>query len=540
MSSRTRDSFGTTQEGREFLRQRVARFGLFAAGVFGVAAAFRLGFSLFSHIEETALHPSMLWHFGCIVAFLGIWFLCRKPGSSTRYVRHVETGGLIAAGVAAMMMGASIPLIARPELIVIMCLTLGLVARAIYVPSSGRRTAMLAILIGVPLLITTYWSFRHAGTDFDALVEAGIVTTDRKTAAYGTTGFALMWWTLTTLVTWSASRVVYGLRRQVHEAEKLGQYTLGQKLGEGAMGVVFRANHAMLRRPTAVKLLHPHIASEVALKRFEREVQLTASLSHPNTVTIYDYGRTPDGLFYYAMELLDGATLEDVVHLSGRLPPARVIHLLDQAAGALSEAHDAGLIHRDIKPANIFVCRQGGELDVAKVLDFGLVKDLGMGEDANITQAGLVQGTPLYMSPEAMGAGDGVDQRSDLYSLGCVGYFLLTGTDVFRGDTIVDVCTQHMHAEPERPSERIGASLPEDLEALILACIAKAATARPPSAAALRERLAACADAGRWQAADAKTWWDEHGEAVRRRHPAADAAETASGPRETLVVDLAR
>ena len=200
----------------------------------------------------------------------------------------------------------------------------------------------------------------------------------------------------------SISRIIYNLHREIRQAIRLGQYTLDEKLGEGGMGVVYRASHAMMRRPTAVKLLPLEKAGEASLARFEREVQQTARLTHPNTITIYDYGRTPDGVFYYAMELLDGASLQAVVDRDGPQPPGRVLRVLEMVAGGLAEAHDLGLIHRDVKPANIFLCRQGGEFDIAKVLDFGLVKIVEGPRDANLTHDGVVAGTPQYLAPEAL------------------------------------------------------------------------------------------------------------------------------------------
>ncbi len=534
------DSFASTEEGRAFLRSRVARFGLFAAGLFGVAALFRVVLAAIGSMYNELLHPSFVWHYVCILSFLLIWLLCRKPGCSARYVRYVEAGGIFAASLAAMMMGRSLPLMVRPDHIVIMSLSFGLIARAVYVPSSATRTAWLAIVIGMPLVAIQYLSYYNAGPEFDELAIISAESLDRPKAAFAMATMTTMWWTITTLVTWSASRVIYGLRRQVQKAERLGQYTLEEKLGEGGMGMVFKARHAMLRRPTAVKLLHPDRIGEVALGRFEREVQLTAQLSHPNTVTVYDYGRTPEGVFYYAMELLDGATLEEIVESDGRLPAARVIHVLDHIAGALSEAHGTGLIHRDIKPANIFLCEQGGEQDVAKILDFGLVKDLGVDEDANITQAGIVAGTPLYMSPESMRADD-VDHRSDLYSLGCVGYYLLSGEPVFEGDSVIDICSKHLNEDPVPPSERISESLAVDLEAVIMSCLAKDPAARPASAWALREMLADCADAKGWDAEHARKWWEEHTEALStpKVEVEADAGERMM-PGATIVVDLDR
>jgi serine/threonine-protein kinase len=259
-------------------------------------------------------------------------------------------------------------------------------------------------------------------------------------------------------------------------------------------------------------------------------VQLTARLTHPHTVTIFDYGRTADGVFYYAMELLDGAALDRVVTEAGPLPPERVAHVLYHVAGALAEAHAIGLIHRDIKPANIILCRQGGMDDFPKVVDFGLVKDLEAGADTALTHADVITGTPLYLSPEAITAPGSVSAASDLYSLGAVGYFALTGEHVFSGGSLVEVCSHHLHTAPVAPSARLQRAVPEDLESLILACLEKDPAGRPDNAAALRRRLEACECFGRWTGDDARLWWAEHGE----------AASTRSEGREATPVTLSR
>ncbi|MBW1833147.1 MAG: protein kinase, partial [Deltaproteobacteria bacterium] len=279
-------------------------------------------------------------------------------------------------------------------------LSLIMFARSVFVPSSARRTTILGILIGIPLVAAMYW--HYLGVDLEIWRNFGYDATSHSRVAASQAIITTMWWTLTIGLAALASRVIHRLRKEVSDVQKLGQYSLERKLGEGAMGVVYEAKHGMLKRPTAIKLLRPEVADRDALDRFRREVQLTAKLTHPNTVTIYDYGRTPEGLFYYAMELLSGATLTQVVDAGGPQPVERVVRILRDAALALNEAHDIGLIHRDIKPSNIMLARQGGVPDVTKVLDFGLVKNLGKVDDLDQTNTMSIKGTPHYLSPEAI------------------------------------------------------------------------------------------------------------------------------------------
>ncbi len=300
--------------------------------------------------------------------------------------------------------------------------------------------------------------------------------------------------------------------RGKHTAERtLGAYRLDEKIGEGGMGVVYKASHALLQRPAAVKLLSPERAGERDRKRFEREVQLTSKLTHPNTISIYDFGRTPAGTFYYAMEYVDGCDLQTLVEQHGPQDPARVAHLLAQLTGALLEAHRVGLIHRDVKPANVMLCERGGIADVVKVLDFGLIKELDR-TDAADGDEHCVVGTPLYLAPEALVSPESVDARSDLYAVGAVGYFLLTGTTPFTGASLLEVCEQHLHSTPEAPSSRLGAPIPHELEALILACLAKDPNDRPQSAAAVQSALVELA--ARWTPTNAAAWWTGRESAV--------------------------
>ncbi len=327
------------------------------------------------------------------------------------------------------------------------------------------------------------------------------------------------------MLAFHASRLELKARRAAIEAKRLGRYALGEKIGSGGMGVVYRAHHDMLQRPTAVKLLHVDKMNERAVARFEREVQITSQLTHPNTVAIYDYGRTPEGVFYYAMEYLDGITLEELVSRFGPLPESRVIFILRQLCGSLAEAHGLGLIHRDIKPANVMLTKYGGMCDFVKLLDFGLVKP----ETAqrNMTVAGSLTGTPLYLSPEAIEHCE-LDARSDLYAVGAVGYFLLTGKPVFDGQSIVDICTQHVQSDPQPPSQRLGRPIDEDLERVILNCLAKRPEDRPPRAEALEEQLSRCRAAGAWTQVEAKAWWARHLAPDTEPHDTAPADLTAT------------
>lgn len=300
------------------------------------------------------------------------------------------------------------------------------------------------------------------------------------------------------------------MSNRMRKAERLGQYTLEEKIGEGGMGSVYKAKHAMLRRPTAIKLIKEGQVKPETLVRFEREVQLTSQLANPNTVAIYDYGRTPEGVFYYAMEYLPGITLDNLVLNDGPQPERRVVHILRQICSSLAEAHARGMIHRDIKPANIMLLERGGMYDVIKVLDFGLVKDITSG-DQNVTAMNTVPGTPHFLSPEAIQHPDAIDARSDLYAVGAVGYFLLTGSFVFSGTSAIEVLGKQVNDTPEDPSERLGRSLDPYLEGLILQCLAKDPADRPADAGVLLEALSSGYQSpiGTWTQKEAAAWWAE-------------------------------
>jgi serine/threonine-protein kinase len=490
-----------TEEGRAFLQERLAFYNkvcfLISGSFFVVSLALLVsGLQAPEPVSREHERRAVWLHTATLVVGLSVWLGCsRGPRLGPRFLRVIDALALflVCVGFCLQFVSTQAPHLERigpfPRVTLVLILTHALVVRAVFVPSPALWTAAVSAAAALPVAVA-----------------AGFAPAPG--AAIGAAAVAIwtgLWVVCAVVVATLTSRLIYGLREQVREARRLGQYTLEEKLGEGGMGVVYRARHALLRRPTAIKLLRPEKAGSAALERFEREVQLTARLSHPNTVAVFDYGRTPDGLFYYAMEYLDGTNLDTLVREDGPQPPGRVVHVLKQVASALAEAHGIGLIHRDVKPENIILCERGGIPDVAKVVDFGLVRDLERAAEASLN---LVQGTPLYLSPEAITAPDRVDGRGDIYALGAVGYFLLTGQHVFSGATLIEVCSHHLHTRPVPPSERLGRALPEPLEALVLACLEKDKLLRPASAGELRDRLASLANAYPWSEDDARAWWE--------------------------------
>jgi eukaryotic-like serine/threonine-protein kinase len=499
----------------------VLSFGFYLANIITWAFVLRLSPSLAKMIGQAGT----LDHLAASLVFGGTWLLCRRRRLSMEALRRLDMIALILGCTLYALMGAYLM---RLELAAGFDTAIGgfagllacvstVMARAIAVPSTPRRTLIGSVIAMLPLMPATL--FASGGS---------VVMTLN----------VLSWCAVCIAIATVGSRVIFGLRSEAARVKRLGQYTLEHKIGAGGMGVVYRASHAMLRRPTAIKLLPPERAGEASLVRFEREVQMTAQLSHPNTVAIYDYGRTPEGVFYYAMEFLDGINLEDLVRTYGPQTAGRVVLILDQVCGALNEAHGSGLVHRDIKPANIILTERGGEPDVAKVVDFGLVKPLvPSSPDLTTTGTGVLTGTPLYLSPEAMTTPDVADPRSDLYALGAVGYFLLTGRAVFEAGTVAEIIGHHLHTEPIEPSRRVTHPIPGDLERIIMQCLRKDPAARPQSARALRDALRACTQVRAWTADEAADWWRTF-----RSSPAAPAAAGASAlsgsDERTMTVDF--
>jgi hypothetical protein len=506
----------SSEESRALLQRRLAAF----FGCIGVVALYLL----ISNAATTAIvgprtgisAPGMRAPYFALTALCAAVFaVCRRSPLTDRTLRAIDVGGFfaLAGGMVWVCLASDDPQNAPATLRIAGVFLI--LSRAGLLPSTGRRTAfssfgsaIILALGALPLSPTLGHSPRYyAFVCFRVQAVAAVLAT-------------------------FTSHNIYGLRRQFEEARRLGQYVLEEVIGEGGMGRVYRAHHALLRRDTAIKLLLPERVGEAALLRFEREVRATARLTHPNTVAVYDYGRTPEGVFYYAMEHLDGGDLDDLVAYAGALPPRRVVFILQQICGALQEAHGMALVHRDVKPANLIVCERGGDGDVAKVLDFGLVKGIDATKESASSGDGGLTGTPLYMAPESITAPGEVDARSDLYALGAVAYFLLTGGPPFRAATVVELCAHHVHTAPDRPSVRLGGPVPVDLESIVLRCLAKSPADRFQDAAALGEALRGCTEGALWNQAVARAWWAEHGRGLRARRDErrGERAENKSTP----------
>jgi serine/threonine-protein kinase len=496
------------------LQQRVAAFGLTVAVLLFLSLIGRIFLGVaFGYWKGELAHPSFWAHAVAWIPVAGLWLLCRSRPLQTRTIQIVEGVGLVLTSICLVVMGANLPAAAGAATTTAYALSFGLIARAFFVPSTARHTVWLGLAIGIPLVVAVYQNFLTV--DLDVWNSHGFFRTieDQSTLARSQSiqiGFA---WALTTLLAAWATRVIYGLRKDARDARKLGQYIIEEKIGEGGMGTVYRAQHGLLKRPTAIKLLSPERNAPDDIDRFRREVQMTAKLRHPNTVTIYDYGCTDDGTFYYAMELLEGVTLSEIVQAGGQLPQSRVIHIMQQCAMALHEAHAMGLVHRDIKPNNIMMTQQGGAHDVTKVLDFGLVKNVDSDADATKTWSEAIIGTPRFMSPEQILDPPSVDARSDLYALGAVGYYLLTGRFVFEGTNPIEICAQHLSAIPEPPSSVAERDVNPGLERIIMQCLEKKRDNRPASGAEIAEQLQRLA-IDSWSQQHAAQWWETEGNGI--------------------------
>jgi len=529
-----------SEDDRLLVNHRLAYFGRlffilsFSFYVYGAAMI-----SILQKIWPPLTSTPMLWHAAATLVFAFQWLACRRGRRSSKQLNSIDVGGTLLG----IMLFGGLTLVeadgfqdsvavsnGHAESLLIAMITLAMVTtRAILVPGTARRT---------------FWVSAAAGcvAPFVAYVITVRTTSDVQLAAKPwlplvAGAYVAMWSTLTVTVATVAAKVIYGLSQRVREVATVGQYTLEEKIGEGGMGVVYRARHALLRRPTAVKLLRHDVAGPRNVHRFEREVQLTSGLTHPNTIAIYDFGHTPEGVFYYAMEYLDGITLEDLVAHSGALPVARVVHLLKQLCGALVEAHSVGLIHRDIKPANVMICVRGCVPDQIKVVDFGLVKEHAADESAAESRTSALVGTPLYLAPESITDPGRVDARVDLYAVGAVAYFLLVGAPVFKGRTLIEICAQHLHGTPVPPSLRTEQVIPPALEDLVLSCLQKVPAARPATAAEILATLNDLTLPQPWTSENALEWWREAAPELLARVKAR-RSKPSWGGMETLAVDL--
>jgi len=415
-------------------------------------------------------------------AVVWAWGRCATPTA----VRWLDAGLLLSLGVALPIVLWGAPPADSPDLIALLLLTLALLARAALVPSTPSTTVGVGLLAFAPTIVATARAFGSPwalGADPLAVI------------------FGTVWAISAVGVAALCSHVVYDLRSRVASAMQLGPYSLVRPLGEGGMGQVFEAHHARLRRPAAIKLLRGDRISDRALERFEQEVQITATLRHPNTVSIYDYGRTATGTFFYVMELLDGMTLRELVDRHGPLSSARVAFLLEQMVGALAEAHEQGLLHRDVKPANVMVGTRAGLGDWVTVVDFGLAHPIVTEPSEGLS------GTPLVLAPEVIRGGQVLDAAADLYAVGATAYFALTGTFPFEGETVADICAGHLMREVERPSERLGRAVDPRLEAIVLRCLAKDPGDRFEDCRALLADLSRVDLSERWTHDAARRWW---------------------------------
>lgn len=468
---------------------------------------------------DSFLFPSTIVHFVSILAAAACWYVLRRRNYGERALRALDALLLyLTAGTCVTIYALEYK---HGVTYMEAFLAVFLIARAVVVPSSARGTVLLSAPAGLAMLAVQ--RAYGAAYPMNGLAVTGVEYT------IGTMVIGQVMLFLAISIAAVASSVNFSLRTEAAEARRLGQYRLQERIGSGSMGEVYLATHAMLRRPTAIKLLRPEQDGEETIARFEREVRVTSRLSHPNTILIYDYGRTQDGRFYYAMEYLHGADLKEIVRNTGPMPPSRVIWILQQACASLGEAHMQGLVHRDIKPGNLVLCARGGAEDILKVVDFGLVKDIRH-TDASLTRLGDLCGTPETIAPEVL-SGDGVTAAADLYGLSVVGYYLLTGIPAFESRTIAQCVAAHLHEEP-RPLRDRDAAIPDDLARVIHVGLGKTPSSRHASAMDFRRALLACADAHGWTQDDAVAWWrgyrDEHPSSTTLRRPDAPPSRPGS------------
>jgi len=512
--------------GAEFIQQRIA---LFAKLVFIISFSFLItGNSLAIALHGESLrrifaHREQVAHVCGVALAAGVWLVCRRGRHSLATLEVIDAVALIGIGTAWGL------ILTPPNLgsifTALLANTMTVLARAITVPSRAGRTLRLSALAYVSELVMVWlWVNGTLSPEQRIPLSMGIDQT--------------IWAAAAVAIATITSRILYDLRRSVREANELGQYALEEKLGAGGMGEVWRARHRFLVRAAAVKLIRPELLSSgridpaIMLRRFEREARATAALRSPHTVQLYDFGQADDGTLFYVMEMLGGIDLEKLVSRYGPVPAERAIYLLRQVCHSLYEAHQNGLIHRDVKPANIFVSCVGTDIDFVKVLDFGLVRlraERPDGDEAKLTGEGSIAATPAYAAPEVVLGETNYDHRVDIYAVGCVGYWLLTGKLVFEGDTPMKVMLEHARTPPPRPQTRTELLIPPELEQIILDCMEKDPARRPATAAELGSRLRDVKVPQEWPPERAERWWRAHMPQQVQERPAADVLLSHEG-----------
>ena len=518
-----------TSGGTDFVRRRLALLG---------KTVFILSFSFFVIIVSSAVLIGGAPFLGVLFdpvagghvlasSMMGFLWLC----ASRRSISMAALGALDIFSIALGGVFLSIMTVVDEYQVIqsIAACTVTVITRAVLVPSRPLRTMMVSASMFIPTIVVTI-AMQHP-TNF-------IPSFTPEYQRFHLILDTVLWSILGTTLATVTSRIIYGLRRQVAEVSELGQYILEEKIGAGGMGEVWRARHRLLIRPAAVKVIRPQALAamgdrDLLMRRFEREARATAALKSPHTVQLYDFGATDDGTLYYVMELLDGFDLDTLVRKHGPLPADRAVRILSQVCRSLADAHGNGLVHRDIKPANIVVSRIGTTFDFVKVLDFGLVKlDSAQRVDeqaVKLTADGGTSGTPGFMAPEiVLGVAD-TDHRVDLYSLGCVAYWLLTGKLVFEGPTAMQVMVDHARTPAPRPSVRVELSIPPALEDLVMQCLEKEPGRRPGSAEDVRARLEFVPNDERWTAELAERWWSSHRPRPSDARPVADVLLSHEG-----------
>ncbi len=489
----------------DLLSEQIQRLAVFSA-----VAGSLWTFALFLDVAVLpAANGTGLWNWRTIPTEIAggvisavLWFVFQRTGLSLSVKQNAGLAFMLlnCAGVAALNVWGSVQ--PRPGEIHISWIAVVILVYSMIAPTAPRR--MLLASLAAALMDPLAFGIAYlVGAPTPPLAVVIVMTWPNVACAF---------------VAMVPSRVLQRIGRRLHEAQELGSYHLQEPLGTGGMGEVWRARHRLLARDAAIKLVRPELlgaqtAVETAavLRRFEREALATAALSSPHTIQVFDFGVTQDGAFYYVMELLTGRDLESLVREFGPLPASRVIYLLRQVAHSLADAHARGLVHRDIKPANIYVCRMGLDYDFAKVLDFGLVKVKHRpAGDTLSTIEHTATGTPAYMAPETILGDADVDRRADVYALGCVAYYLLTGQLVFEADTSMKMLMHHLNTAPVPPSQRTELPIPRELDELVLACLQKDPSQRPQNAGELFRMAYNCRACEGWDADAAEAWWKVH------------------------------